>query len=221
MRKVLILFVALFICISAQAQFSGIGLRAGLNISTINDYIMAESKMGFHAGAIVDFDINDYFYLESGLYVSQKGCKSTVKVPEEYSNGYVTTDNFNSYYLELPILASLRIPVMENGFLLLNIGPAFSYGVGGKTQTDTTYYKEQPPGAPYNSSHTFETFNSTNGFKHFDIGAIMGVGFKWREFSFHFNYDYSFLVLNEQRTFMGSNGVIMFSLGYTFNLKDD
>ena len=99
------------------------GIRAGLNFSNMNiknDWgnwiVNKKSLLGFHGGAIVDYNIVKSFAIESGLFYSGKGFK------EDCGKN-------NTGYLELPLLALFRLHLSDNVHLQLKGGGYIGYVV--------------------------------------------------------------------------------------------
>lgn len=68
------------------------------------------------------------------------------------------------HYLEVPIYALYQVD-LSKGNAFGGLGPYFAYGIGGKIKSKTTDLKRN-------------SFNSTNGFKPFDGGISLTVGYR-------------------------------------------
>ena len=113
--------------VEAQSKSIGLGLRGGLNLSTVSwspplaptDTI--SSKTGFHAGVVVALDLHEYFGIEiDGLYTQQ---------------GFATTEpgvdaKLNGAYIQVPIMAKGRYPVGSSVAIRIMGGPAVEFEVG-------------------------------------------------------------------------------------------
>jgi hypothetical protein len=115
MKKRMLLFFAVAL-MSAAAFSQGFGVRAGVNLQTVNGKDDAGKKLendmtiGFHAG--VNF--------------STKGAKETFE-------SFTTTYNLN--YLELPIHLVYK-PQLGSGKLIVGFGPYLGYGLMGKVKPE-------------------------------------------------------------------------------------
>ena len=113
--------------VEAQSKSIGLGLRGGLNLSTVSwspplaptDTI--SSKTGFHAGVVVALDLHEYFGIEiDGLY-TQQGLNSI-------STG--VDANLNGAYIQVLLLLKARYPVGSSVAIRIMGGPAIEFEVG-------------------------------------------------------------------------------------------
>ncbi len=114
------------------------GVRGGLNITSASlkhgDVLGASSSMGFNAGFILDVPVSESFYVQPGLYYTQKNFEI-----------YETTWR-DSYWtctqglVELPILASYRLPLTDDIQLQINAGPYASVRLNGNSSDGDSYY---------------------------------------------------------------------------------
>ncbi|MFA5780064.1 MAG: porin family protein [Elusimicrobiota bacterium] len=126
MKKLLVIFVALFIVSSViyAKEIKG-GVKAGINIANWSgDDVEKEdkkSRVGIVAGGFVTIPLNDQFSLQPELLLSMKGVKYEGSfMGESYESTVKLT------YIEIPVLAKLNIPsegsVKPNVFLGPSIG---------------------------------------------------------------------------------------------------
>jgi hypothetical protein len=131
MKKRMLLFFAVAL-MSAAAFSQGFGVRAGVNLQTVNGKDDAGKKLendmtiGFHAGVNYEISIAEGFYLQPGLNFSTKGAKETFE-------SFTTTYNLN--YLELPIHLVYK-PQLGSGKLIVGFGPYLGYGLMGKVKPE-------------------------------------------------------------------------------------
>lgn len=154
-----------------------IGVRAGINFASMTAKegsisASSDSRVGFNAGISVDFPVLESFYVQSGLYLSQKGFK--VEINDYEVSGGKYTAEANPMYLEIPVLASYRYNFSDAAQLQFNVGPYFAFGVGGKYKGKTTY-------GSYTSEYEIDYFGSEDdekswNAKTFDCGLQFGVG---------------------------------------------
>lgn len=146
-----VLAVSTMFC--ANAQESGFGVRLGMNISNLSqkfdgtvddgesksDYeIDFKSRIGVKVGVIYDWGLSEAFYIQPGLYFTTRGGK----YGEGDEDGKYE-EKWNLSYLQLPILASYRIPLNDNMKLHINAGPYLACGLGGKVKWEVTYDGER------------------------------------------------------------------------------
>ena len=127
MKKIIIVAVCAFCALTASAQRASsssssffstekadggvqFGIRAGLNMAGMayeedNVTVSTDNKTNWHVGIIADIPMMESLYVQTGLYLQNKGYK-------EKEGDYELTAN--PMYLEIPVLAY------------------FAYGVGGK-----------------------------------------------------------------------------------------
>lgn len=120
MKTVLCIFSSLiFSILFVSAQETHFGLKAGLNVSSVNrspgtDY---ESRAGFHAGGLAHIHISQHFALQPEVVYSMQGGKfEDVKLKLNYIN--------------IPLLAQYMV---DNGFRL-QTGPQLGLLVSSKRE---------------------------------------------------------------------------------------
>ena len=145
MKKIIIVAVCAFCALTASAQRASsssssffstekadggvqFGIRAGLNMAGMayeedNVTVSTDNKTNWHVGIIADIPMMESLYVQTGLYLQNKGYK-------EKEGDYELTAN--PMYLEIPVLASYRYNFSDAAQLQINVGPYFAYGVGGK-----------------------------------------------------------------------------------------
>lgn len=122
----------------ANAQSIKLGIKGGLNVSTLsgfNDFINTVNEMGgeipeisssykpgFHVGAVAQFGLGNFF-LQPELLFSQVGIAQKI--------GDSKLENGNLNYLQLPIYAGYKASLGLGLDLLLGAGPYFAYGISG------------------------------------------------------------------------------------------
>ena len=112
--------------VEAQSKSIGLGLRGGLNLSTVSwspppPGEEINSKTGFHAGVVVALDLHENFGIEiDGLY-TQQGLNSI-------STG--VDANLNGAYIQVPLMAKGRLPVGSSVAIRIMGGPAIEFEVG-------------------------------------------------------------------------------------------
>lgn len=188
-----------------EAKFEW-GIRAGLNVSTLSfswDEPDKKSKVGFNAGVALNFPINNSFYINSGLFYTTKG----VKFSGENGRSYFK-ETCNMGYVELPIYASYRLNFAEASQLQVNFGPYLAVGVNGKDKYESDYGYDEA-----------EVFNSDEGgFKRFDCGLGVGVGYTFHKVYLGLNYQFGLLNIvkdaDENESVKTRNFSI--SVGYNF-----
>ena len=115
--------------VEAQSKSIGLGLRGGLNLSTVSASPAPSppeeisSKTGFHAGVVVALDLHEYFGIEiDGLY-TQQGFTDTELEPG-------VDGKLHGAYIQVPIMAKGRYPVGSSVAIRIMGGPAIEFEVG-------------------------------------------------------------------------------------------
>ncbi|MBP8945600.1 MAG: PorT family protein [Paludibacteraceae bacterium] len=161
--KFFLFVTTLLIAGFANAQIS-YSVRGGMNLSNLygDDAKDAKMKVGYNIGGLVDYEFVSNVGIQSGLVLTAKGAKGDAE------NVNVT---INMLYLEVPVniiykidLNAANMPVKFN----VNVGPYLAYGVGGKTSIEIG-----------NQSFSYDTFSDDGGYKKFDLGLGLGVGFEF------------------------------------------
>lgn len=132
------------------------GITAGYNMATAglssdNDG-STKSVGGFHVGLTADVRVANNFYLNTGLIYSAKGYKYDSRTVKEKAN---------PQFIDIPILAAIRIPVATTVKIQFNAGPYLAMCVGGKVTDEINNYYD-------------ESFSSA--YSGFDYGVQAGAG---------------------------------------------
>ncbi|MDE7412683.1 MAG: PorT family protein [Muribaculaceae bacterium] len=120
-----------------------IGVRAGVNTSNrtlSNDswggYNFQSWGTGFNAGVVADINIKDYLAIQPGVFFeSRSGHSSFVQYyfNETGDTRYVTQiAHRNSYYLNIPVLASMRFNISDYLRWHVDFGPYMGFKLKSK-----------------------------------------------------------------------------------------
>lgn len=137
------------------------GIRVGANFANMsfsNDGYSSspKSRTSFHVGVVADIPVVESFYVQSGLFLQNKGFKI------DYDDDETMTAK--PMYLEIPVLASYRYNFNDATQLQINFGPYFGYGIGGK-------YKYE-----YDGDSEEEDCFQDGEMKRFNCGLQVGAG---------------------------------------------
>jgi len=176
------------------------GIRAGLNFATMTgDDLDVDSRTSFHVGVIADIPLLQSLYIQSGLYLTDKGFKIEDD-GDEFS--------VKPMYLEIPVLASYRYNFSDATQLQFNVGPYFAFGVGGKAK-----YKED--GEEYEEDFFGDDEDQFGG-KRFDCGLQVGLGLTFAKHIYVGGaYEFGFTKVTDGSA-KPKNSNWMVSVGYTF-----
>ncbi len=148
---------------SAEFRFEGVGLKGGISFSGAayaDDDLntLADTKLGFSAGAQFVLGFHPIFALQPELLFVNKG--NSFKVS---ALGISTDNTISTNYLEVPILAVLRLPLIEGITPYVMGGPYAGYFLFGSQTTAT--------------SNRSETNNfDADDINRLDFGAAFGAG---------------------------------------------
>ncbi|MEJ8739832.1 porin family protein [Phocaeicola sp. HCN-6420] len=120
--KKLLLTVVLGLCTLAGFSQARFDVHAGMSMANITNSD-ADMKIGYSVGVGMDYAITDMWAFQTGLNFTSKGCK-------ESEDG--ATAKFNPVYLDIPLLAAVKLPISEGNTFVINAGPYVGFGLGGK-----------------------------------------------------------------------------------------
>lgn len=194
------------------AQPVTFGVRAGMNVATVGgDEDDAKSKIGFFGGLGVDFNIVNSLSINSGLFFTQKGCK-TDDIDMDIE-GYPMDANarFTMNFIELPVYLSYRLPLNLESSLQIFFGPYFDYGVYGKATADVKF-KGELHGEKV--SQSMNLFDDDYDFKRFHVGLGLGAAYTWSRFSVGLSYQWGMTeVVADAESYWNNFNI---SVGYNF-----
>lgn len=217
MKKLLLVFVCAISALTVSAQRASsssssffstekadggvqFGIRAGLSLSNYTfsedgSSYSPESRTTFHVGVIADIPLMQSLYIQTGLFLENKGAK-------EEDEGYTTKTT--PMYLQIPVLASYRYDFSDALQLQFNVGPYFAYGISGK-------WKEEGHGV----DEEIDFFD--DGIKRFDCGLQIGGGLTFaKHYYLGVAYEFGFTNIADDSDMKMKNNNLMFSLGYNF-----
>lgn len=134
MKKVILVAILLLSTVAASAQLS-FTARAGVNVSGIEN-ADSQMKIGWKAGAGVDYAFSKLFSVRPMLYYTTKGCSYG-----DNSLGFSADEVFKLNYLELPLLASFHFGLGKDMSLVASVGPYLAYRVNKVPSTEFDYKK--------------------------------------------------------------------------------
>lgn len=216
------------------------GVRAGVNFAGLSgdDMDDVDGRTAFQVGVSVDIPILQSLYVQTGLYYSQKGWKSSfteedaIKYYDSNSSSYIDATyktKGTPSYLQIPILASYRYNFSDKAQLQFNVGPYIAYGIGGKIKESVSFGGEDwndlsaeektDCAEQYNDRYSDELVNTdyfdTDAFKKFDLGWQVGLGFTYNKIYAGIAYERSFtnIVDGDGKAY---NTNFSISVGYNF-----
>jgi hypothetical protein len=191
---------------------------------------MTGNLIGFQVGTVLDIKITDFFYVQPGIMLSSKGGE-TESTRESSSTGMGNTssseDNmkYNPYYIDVPIMLSLKGTLADNLSLRAQVGPYFGFGLFGGAEysyKDSRYPEENEKTKVKNvfspTEEEKENFEF-NGFNRFNFGIGFGGGIEFNDFYLGVSYNMGLTNLHnnpkeyEQELY---EHTVSFTLGYNF-----
>lgn len=166
--------------ISAKSSSSNTFSAVNYALGNQNEQASYSSSGGFSVAASADIRLYKNFYLNAGLnflyykYKNELSGTMPITLPQAsalfYSKGtalYSYKENYTNMTLDIPILASYRIPITKKSHFQINLGPVLSIGMssnldfsGKSNSTDIMNYKI------VNGKYTEERYDNYIGSSH-------------------------------------------------------
>lgn len=174
MKKYFLPISFFFACtFSTLAQVKG-GIKLGGNYTNIigpnsSDY---KFKPGFHAGAFVEYDINNSLFVQGEVDYSLKGFlgKTTTTI---INSTTTIKGTYNLAYIDIPLMLNIHFGDWGS---YVGIGPQLSVLASSKWDEEHTIYSSKP--SPTTTTFSFSGTNS-DGWNKIDVGLVFGVGTKF------------------------------------------
>ena len=183
------------------AEGVSFGIKAGLNIASVlgDGTGHAQSKIGFVGGGFVTLGLGDLFAIQPEILYTQKGYRW-----ESDFLGATYEATGMLYYIEIPMLSKIMIPVTGNVKPNLFIGPYFGVNLIAKKKIESS----EPP-------YEYDIANSKDS----EFGMVFGAGLDYiltkRKIGFEGRYTLG-LTTSSEIWDDARNSVISFMLGYSF-----
>jgi len=169
---------------NAQMEDSRIGLKGGLNLSTLytGDIDDKDPRIGFHAGIFTEVAVAEYFSIQPELLFTTKGNTYTYSVdgPANIINADGEAE-IKLSYIELPILAKVSIAEVVN----IHAGPYAGYLVAANTSLDGDILDQ------------FDEDIDRDNFNPWDFGVAVGAGVDLSAVSIGVRYNYGLVEIAE------------------------
>lgn len=166
--------------ISAKSSSANTFSAVNYAIGNKDEQVSYSSSGGFSVAAFADIRLYKNFYLNAGLnflyykYKNELSGTMPITLPQAsalfYSKGtalYSYKEDYTNLTLDIPILASYRIPVTKKSHFQINLGPVLSVGMssnldfsGKSNSTDIKNYKI------VNGKYTEERYDNYVGSSH-------------------------------------------------------
>ena len=206
-------FVILLFLLNGFNLYSQLDLyvKSGLNLSSVsipNNADAFDQPSGFvpafHAGIILNYFLDEEYFIESGIIYNIKGYKVNASGINVYNY---------STYLELPIYLAYKLPSFEN--IDIKFGPYFGYAI--KESIRNSIMKEYVKGKIGKNPDVGDTL------KPIDFGFNLGADYYDKRIKFGLNLGFGLL---NNRPGGGKGNAVrnissQFSVGYLLNFKNN
>ena len=189
------------------------GIKIGVNLASLRGESMDElnaylgermkSKLAFCFGGFVTYHINEMFAVQPEVLITMKGAKY-----KEEIGGEILKVLINLTYLEIPILAKIKVPSLGTFKPVLFAGPAVAIKLSGKVK------------AEYEGTTVEEDIEDTKGI---DFGFVIGAGIDWGKGVFgvgklavDLRYTLGISTISEFPDDDVKNGAFSLMVGFTF-----
>lgn len=174
MKKILLTLVLALVAVAGFSQAS-FNVRVGMSMNNYAKADGADMRVSYIAGLGFDYAITDMWSFQSGLMFAGKGAKAGDNV------------KFKPNYLDIPLMAALKLPIVDDVKFVINAGPYLSVGLAGK-------YKV----GDYSTDFFGDIDNKDNKLipgkaKRFDTGLQYGVGAEFGNILLNLNGQYGFV----------------------------
>ncbi|MCL1967870.1 MAG: PorT family protein [Fibromonadales bacterium] len=202
---------------------SGSGMSQKGSYTTTSDASdMSGNLIGFHIGAVADIKITDFLYVQPGLLLSSKGMETESIEDDEYTysgnsqkSKYKYNVRMNPYYIDVPIMVSLKGTLADNLALRAQAGPYLGFGLFGGAEAshkEERYRNGEPDpdnfdpenGAKRKVGNVFSPTDEEKeefefgGLSRFNCGLSFGIGIEYSNFYLGVSYNYGLTSLESK-----------------------
>lgn len=212
MKKTMLILYTIFISVTVMAQNEKVklGVKAGLNISSLNFYeseLSSSSKTGFTAGLMVEVPVAKNFSLQPELLYSQQGTKTS----------FFDQDVTNSNYKGTITLNYLNIPLMLKYYVIKGLSVQAGPQIGLLLKANNKY---QDNFLGYENHESFDLKSYSSGI---DTSINFGLGYQFKDkfyTDFRYNISYSNVFKDGDANYFINhdmkNRVFQITIGYFF-----
>lgn len=165
MKKILLGTIISLVSLAGYSQVRW-DVKAGMSMSNMTQ-LDEGPKFGYTVGVGADYAFNNLWSLQTGINFTSKGTRES-----DSERGEKETFQVFSHYAELPVLAAVNFQIVDNIKFIINAGPYFALGLGGKQEYTNTRFPDD--------NYSISLFKGENGekalMKRFDMGLQYGIG---------------------------------------------
>lgn len=226
MKRIVVVVICLCCMSSVYAQWS-VTPEAG--ITAVNPAGSERWNSSFKFGASVEYDLNDFFTLKSGLLYTKRAetalGMSVLEREDEINEVLFYGYDRNRGYLQLPLMLKIGWNISEDIRLSLGAGAYAAYRV--KTSgTGYGIYNNGGYGYSEYGNGGYGAYGSvgywpegvSNNVRKLDWGATLSVGIEVKQWVMNLGYDLSLGKINKYDSIGANFHTISLSLGYKFRL---
>ncbi len=165
MKKILLMAALAFSALNMSAQKVRFGINAGAGISSL---VGSDSKgngnaFAYKVGATIDIPTSEHFSFISGVDFINKSFEAA-------------DENYNRYFLQLPVMAAYKFSMGETSQFTLKAGPYVGIGVASSDikGTDENLFKDDY----HNRGDYGFKVGCSFDFSHFTVGAEFSRAFR-------------------------------------------
>ncbi len=222
MKTFIKLSIVVLLLVNGTESFAQtFGIKVGLNLSNMimkdDDETYSEEfkmKPGFHFGPTIEIPISELFSFESGLMLSTKGYKESVKISY---GGCISERNTKVYmlYIDIPLTAKVTFDVGGTK-LFGTFGPYIGMGLCGKMKYIKIYEIDEEV-----EKISFGSNKEEDDLKALDYGLTAGIGFTLNSTQIGISYALGLANLSNysEDHYKIKNRVLGISIGYKFGGK--
>lgn len=195
----------------AHAQWGDVGIKAAIGSASITDDMSTKSPIfGATLGGYINYTfvksqtvLGEIFYLQTGLNINRRGSNYQV-ILENQTTISIREGFYHAYYAQIPLLAGvhMELPIRQAGHIVgVIVGPALSVGVAGRCHDRMV--------APFLPSYAVNYDTDVTGtpadravFNHlsrFDISAIIGLTYEYKNFTVSLYVDHGFVATSKEK----------------------
>lgn len=190
LKAILVMCLLAIGAMGVSAQSTSWGIKAGLNVSSIEGIDVAKYTPGFNVGVFGQFMFTESFGVETGLRYSMLSHKIS---GGEF--GLTEDKTFRSSYIQIPATLIYKFAVGDNLYLYPQAGLYLGYGLGG-------------------------TDNYFDAAERFDLGVDLGLNLQFDRFIIGAGWERGLLKIWKEHAYSGENDAynsnVMVNIGYIF-----
>ncbi len=199
--KTKLFYFVLFFVLANVAGAQTFGVKGGINFANVSISssgwdISPKSIVGIHVGPIVEFELQESLFFNTGLLYSLKGYKVEMDDGELEGDG---KEKLN--VIEIPMNFAYKFALSESSNFVIQAGPYLGYAMSGKSEWD---------------GHSEDIEFGDDGYKRFDFGIGFGPALEFGPVVASLNYQLGLANMADDEDVKVKNKVFQISLAYMF-----